>query len=264
MDLSSVTLDPEEYLVVFASGQDVENYVDPAGYLHTDFKLKSGGEYLALTDPNETIIHEYTPAVSAADCRRLVRSDRKCRADHARRRDPFGDGARADQRRALARRGPRSDSTIPAGSPVAAVSASDSMRATTTRPMSPDGTLLPGGLARISTSPTRRRTGSSMGRSRRAAVRPGGEEPPKALDNTTGTKWLAFEPTGTFYQFQFSGGQQHAVNAYTITSANDASERDPYTWTLSGSNDGCRFHGGRFADSSGFCRSFRNATLRIQ
>ncbi len=38
----------DEYLVVFASGQDVDNYVDAGGYLHTNFKLSSDGEYLAL------------------------------------------------------------------------------------------------------------------------------------------------------------------------------------------------------------------------
>ena len=62
-----------------------------------------------------------------------------------------------------------------------------------------------------------------------------------ALDNNINTKWLAFQPNGTFFQMQFNGGAQHAVNTYTITSANDAVERDPYRWTLSGSNDGTNF-----------------------
>ncbi|HEX2476192.1 MAG TPA: lamin tail domain-containing protein, partial [Lacipirellulaceae bacterium] len=54
-------LDPGEYLIVFASGQDIETYIDPAGYLHTDFELSADGEYLALTDPNDVIIHEFAP-----------------------------------------------------------------------------------------------------------------------------------------------------------------------------------------------------------
>ena len=62
-----------------------------------------------------------------------------------------------------------------------------------------------------------------------------------ALDNNINTKWLSFIPNGTFYQIQFNGGAQNAVNTYTITSANDAVERDPYRWTLSGSNDGTNF-----------------------
>ena len=74
-----------------------------------------------------------------------------------------------------------------------------------------------------------------------AANSPLTELPANALDNSTASKWLAFQPNGTFYQVQFDGGAQHAVNTYTITSANDAPERDPYRWTLSGSNNGVNF-----------------------
>ena len=51
---------------------------------------------------------------------------------------------------------------------------------------------------------------------------PVAESPPMALDNNINTKWLSFIPNGTFYQIQFNGGVQNAVNTYTITSANDA------------------------------------------
>ena len=54
-------LDPGEYLIVFASNKSTETYIDPAGYLHTDFNLDADGEYLALTDANNNIIHEYAP-----------------------------------------------------------------------------------------------------------------------------------------------------------------------------------------------------------
>ena len=74
-----------------------------------------------------------------------------------------------------------------------------------------------------------------------AANSPMNEGPANMLDNDVNTKWLAFQPNGTFYQVQFNGGAQHAVNTYTITSANDAAERDAYRWTLSGSNDGTNF-----------------------
>ncbi|MCO6045237.1 lamin tail domain-containing protein [Aeoliella sp. ICT_H6.2] len=60
-ELPQSMLGPGEYLVVFASGQDTETYIDPLGYLHTDFALGAGGEYLALTDPSEAIVHEYAP-----------------------------------------------------------------------------------------------------------------------------------------------------------------------------------------------------------
>ena len=48
-----------EYLVVFASGQDEAPFVDPSGALHTNFTLKRGGEYLALSDPQGAILSEF-------------------------------------------------------------------------------------------------------------------------------------------------------------------------------------------------------------
>lgn len=59
----------------------------------------------------------------------------------------------------------------------------------------------------------------------------------KLTDNNTGTKYLyfGFNPAGWF-QLQFSAPTN--VGAYTFTSANDASGRDPKNWTLQGSNDG--------------------------
>lgn len=50
-----------EYLVVFASGQETETYIDGGGNLHTDFALSGSGEYLALVDPAMTVVHEYAP-----------------------------------------------------------------------------------------------------------------------------------------------------------------------------------------------------------
>jgi len=63
----AVTLEPDSYLVVFASGKDRR---DPAGPLHTDFRLRGSGEYLALVRPDGfTIASEYSPAypVQTAD-----------------------------------------------------------------------------------------------------------------------------------------------------------------------------------------------------
>ena len=48
------------YLVVFASGQEVENYTDAAGNLHTTFKLDATGEPLALLRPDGGIAFEYS------------------------------------------------------------------------------------------------------------------------------------------------------------------------------------------------------------
>src|SRR5688500_5792661 len=54
--LPQSVLSPGEYLIVFASSKPVETYIDPAGYMHTDFSLADEGEYLALTDSNNNII----------------------------------------------------------------------------------------------------------------------------------------------------------------------------------------------------------------
>src|SRR5262249_18396377 len=50
---------PDSYLVVFASDKNRTNLT---GRLHTNFKLASTGEYLALCDPNTNVISEFTPA----------------------------------------------------------------------------------------------------------------------------------------------------------------------------------------------------------
>jgi hypothetical protein len=70
---------------------------------------------------------------------------------------------------------------------------------------------------------------------------PAAETPPNVVDNTTDTKWLAFDGAGTFLDIRFKQNGRSAVNEYTITSANDFEERDPYSWTLQGSNDGNNF-----------------------
>lgn len=58
-----------------------------------------------------------------------------------------------------------------------------------------------------------------------------------AFDNDVNTKWLtSFTATG-WIEFQFPVGNQYAITSYSISSANDAPERDPGSWTLYGSND---------------------------
>ncbi|TMN90128.1 hypothetical protein CWB72_09380 [Pseudoalteromonas phenolica] len=62
-----------------------------------------------------------------------------------------------------------------------------------------------------------------------------GETADKAFDDNQYSKWLTFEPTG-WISYQFS--TQQVVTGYSITSANDAQQRDPQDWQLQGSNDG--------------------------
>lgn len=54
----AVALEPGAYLVVFASGK---NQRDPAGRLHTNFKLENKGEYLGLFDASGAVVHQYAP-----------------------------------------------------------------------------------------------------------------------------------------------------------------------------------------------------------
>ena len=63
-----------------------------------------------------------------------------------------------------------------------------------------------------------------------------------AFDDTL-AKWLDFandNPTtrASWLQYQYPGGLERVITNYTITSANDAPERDPADWALLGSNDG--------------------------
>jgi PKD repeat protein len=69
----------------------------------------------------------------------------------------------------------------------------------------------------------------------------GGEIAVNAFDNNTATKWLDFSTNANFaswIQYQYASGLRYAVTNYTITSANDAPERDPSAWRLLASNDG--------------------------
>jgi len=71
-----------------------------------------------------------------------------------------------------------------------------------------------------------------------------GENPPNeikenAFDNYASTKWLDLVvPNGSsnfsWIQFVYPGGETHVVNAYAITPANDAPERDPQDWRVYG------------------------------
>ena len=56
----AVTIEPEQYLVVFASGKDRR---DPAAPLHTNFQLSRDGEYLGLVAADgTTVVSEYAAA----------------------------------------------------------------------------------------------------------------------------------------------------------------------------------------------------------
>ena len=66
--LPSITINPGQYKVIFASEKEQKYYptnypyLDPNGYYHTNFELSRGGEYLALVRPDGvTVADEYAP-----------------------------------------------------------------------------------------------------------------------------------------------------------------------------------------------------------
>jgi hypothetical protein len=64
-----------------------------------------------------------------------------------------------------------------------------------------------------------------------------GEGSLKLIDSDKNSKFLTFAYTPDFWAQQ-DFEESVAVNAYTVTSGNDAPERDPKAWGLEGSNDG--------------------------
>ncbi|MDQ3277409.1 MAG: DUF1735 domain-containing protein [Bacteroidota bacterium] len=63
-----------------------------------------------------------------------------------------------------------------------------------------------------------------------------GEGSPKLVDGDVNTKYLYNYVADSWFELRFPTAT--AIGAYTFTSANDASSRDPKNWTLQGSNDG--------------------------
>ena len=69
---------------------------------------------------------------------------------------------------------------------------------------------------------------------------PNGEGAAQAFDGNLGTKWLTntTDRPQTYLQYDYAGTNAYVVSSYSVTSANDAPERDPSAWHLLGSNDG--------------------------
>ena len=66
---------------------------------------------------------------------------------------------------------------------------------------------------------------------------PSGENPPKVIDGSPDTKYLAFNyESGDWMMWKMN--RPFIATKYTLTSANDASGRDPKDWYLEGSDDG--------------------------
>lgn len=64
---------------------------------------------------------------------------------------------------------------------------------------------------------------------------PASEGPDKANDNATNTKWLNFNKTSGYIYLVFPASV--AATGYRWATANDATDRDPVSWEIYGSND---------------------------
>ncbi len=63
----------------------------------------------------------------------------------------------------------------------------------------------------------------------------------RAFDSDETTKWLVYEGVNESVWVQIALPASHVVTKYGITSANDAQERDPSSWSVAASNDGVYF-----------------------
>ncbi len=73
-----------------------------------------------------------------------------------------------------------------------------------------------------------------------SANHPAGEAAPKVIDGLSSTKYLNFDKLNTGFTVTPKAGAS-VISAITITTANDAPERDPATWQILGSNNGTVF-----------------------
>lgn len=216
----AVTVPGNGTVVVFASGKDRRN---PAGKLHTNFRLDRAGEYLALVRPDGvTVASDFAPTypsqvpdvsygrvmatqtnrwlAAAAVARFLVPTNgllgqswtQKVFDDSAWTPVTLGIGYYRSN-----------DVEIP---PEPGVPLED---------LSQPGDLV------VPTS----------------ANSPGNEGVVNAIDDTSGTKYLNFDKLNAGFTITLSAGAKVIVGL-RLTSANDAPDRDPTSYLLSGSNDG--------------------------
>ena len=59
---AGTSLGAGEFMIVFASGEDItDTKLDEHGNLHSNFRLGANGEYLAVTNRDGSVIHEFAP-----------------------------------------------------------------------------------------------------------------------------------------------------------------------------------------------------------
>ncbi len=217
-----VTIAGQGFLVVFASGKD---RTEPASELHTNFKLSRDGDYLALVQPDGvTKASEFAPAyprqvsdvsygvsmatqseqllASSASGRMMVPSDDRWGTNWV--QPGFNDTTWSPITMSIGYDRPEPGQTNSTDVPPEDVTRQgDDIVATSSNS-------------------------------------PGSEGVENAIDNNTATKYLNFDKLDAGLTVTPSAGET-VVTGLGITSANDAPERDPTSYILSGSRDGSVF-----------------------
>lgn len=223
--LPEVLLPGQGFLVVFASGKDRR---DPAGELHTNFALSRDGEYLGLYLPDgHTVASEFWPAFP----RQLgdLSYGLVMRTETASWVAPGASGrfhVPTDARLGTTWLAPDFDDTlwltvglgIGYDRPVAGSADVAEPPPTLADVTRPDDLIVP-----------------------TSVNSPGGEDVTKAIDGDTRTKYLNFDKLNAGFAVTPSAGPT-VVAGLRLTSANDAPERDPTSYVLSGSDDGRVFY----------------------
>ncbi|MEN6428024.1 MAG: CotH kinase family protein, partial [Phycisphaerales bacterium] len=212
-----VVVGGQGFLRVFASGKD---RTAPEGELHTSFKLDRDGEYLALVGPDgRTIATEFLP-------------------EYPRQIGDVSYGARMEVETTLlvsgagtARMWRPADDEL--GMDWVNPGFDDSNWASATLGIGYDRTPTPELPREDVTQPGDAMEPTSFNS-------PTNEEFDKAIDNNPQTKYLNFDKLNAGFTVTPSTGPS-VITGLRLTSANDAVERDPTSFTLFGSNDGASF-----------------------
>lgn len=219
-----VTLPPLGFRVVFASGK---NRAQADRELHTNFQLAQEGEFLALVEPDgQTVASLFAPGYprQAPDIAYGLPMLRETRT-----LAPGSEGTRflVPMDNVVGTIWTRADYDDSAWTPAVlplgyARPAGEGPEPPEADPPSTD-VILPGDFL-VPTSPNS----------------PGNEGVINAIDDDPRTKYLNFDKLNAGLTVTLSAGEA-TVDGLRLTTANDAAERDPTGFVLSGSNDGTTF-----------------------
>ena len=215
------SLGPRSFVVVFASGKDRR---DPAGIWHTNFKLEQNGEYLALVQPDGVtrsteFSPHYPPQLAGVSYGMGMAAERFTLVSESwpgRLRVPED----ASEGLAWVEAGYAETGWVPVQLGIGY----ERPEAGGGDPEPPVGDVTrPGDLIQ----PT-------------SFNSPGNEVSAMAIDDDPATKYLNFDKVNAGFTV-VPGAGPTVVVGLRLTSANDAPERDPVSFTLEGSDDGLHF-----------------------